>query len=42
MQREDQYELIDLGSATAETRGTPFGADDLKGSLIPVAGLSDE
>lgn len=42
MQSEEEYELIDLGAATAETKGTPFGADDLKGSLIPVAGLSDE
>jgi hypothetical protein len=41
MNREHD-DLIDLGAASIETRGTPFGADDLKGGLIPVSGLSDE
>jgi hypothetical protein len=43
MKRKYQHDaLIDLGAASAETRGTPFGSDDRKGGLIPVAGLSDE
>jgi len=43
MNREHENDdLIDLGAASAETKGTPFGADDFKGSLIPVSGLSDE
>jgi hypothetical protein len=43
MNREhDNDSLIDLGAASIETRGTPFGTDDHKAGLIPVAGLSDE
>ena len=43
MNREHQHDdLIDLGAATVETRGTPYGSDDHKASLIPVTGLSDE
>ena len=37
-----EHDLIDLGAASAETKGTPFGSDDHKAGLIPVAGLSDE
>lgn len=43
MKREHEHDdLIDLGAASVETKGTPFGADDAKGSLIPVSGLNDE
>jgi hypothetical protein len=42
MNREHEHELIDLGAVTVETKGTPFGADDRQGGLIPVPGLSDE
>jgi hypothetical protein len=42
MNREHEDDLIDLGAASVETRGTPFGSDDHKLGLIPVAGLSDE
>jgi hypothetical protein len=43
MNREHEHDdLIDLGAASVETRGTPFGSDDHKAGLIPVAGLSDE
>lgn len=35
-------DLIDLGTASTETKGTPFGSDDHKVGLIPPAGLSDE
>lgn len=42
MNREQRDDLIDLGAASVETKGTPFGSDDRKGNLIPVAGLSDE
>jgi hypothetical protein len=43
MNREQEHDdLIDLGAASVETKGTPFGAEDRKGGLIPVSGLSDE
>ncbi|WP_197018358.1 benenodin family lasso peptide [Sphingomonas sp. URHD0057] len=42
MNREHHDELIDLGAASVDTKGTPFGSDDRKGGLIPVAGLNDE
>jgi hypothetical protein len=43
MNREHQHDdVIDLGTASLETRGTPYGSDDHKAGLIPVAGLSDE
>ena len=43
MKREyDHEDLIDLGAASVETKGPTFGADDRRGGLIPVAGLSDE
>jgi hypothetical protein len=45
MNREHQHEhddLIDLGAASVETKGSPFGTDDHKAGLIPVYGLSDE
>jgi hypothetical protein len=38
--QHDHDELIDLGAASTEARGTPFGSDDRKGGLIPVAGLT--
>ena len=42
MDREHEHELIDLGAASVETKGTPFGSDDHKAGLIPVGGLSEE
>jgi hypothetical protein len=42
MNREPEHDLIDLGAASVETKGTPFGSDDHKAGLIPVSGLSDE
>lgn len=42
MNREHQHDLIDLGAASVETKGTPFGSDDHKAGLIPVGGLSEE
>jgi hypothetical protein len=42
MKREHEFELIDLGRASAATKGTPFGSDDHGAGLIPVPGLSDE
>lgn len=43
MNREHEHDdLIDLGAVSAATKGPSFGADDRKGGLIPVAGLSDE
>ena len=43
MKRDHEREdLIDLGAASGETKGPTFGADDRRGGLIPVAGLSDE
>ena len=43
MNREHEHDdLIDLGAASVETKGPTFGADDRRGGLIPVAGLSDE
>ena len=43
MNRErEQEELIDLGAASVETKGTPVGRDDFHGGLIQREGLSDE
>jgi hypothetical protein len=42
MTHEFEQGLIDLGAATTETKGTPFGTDDHKAGLIPVSGLSAE
>ena len=42
MTREHENAPIDLGAASVETKGTPFGADDHKAGLIPVGGLSQE
>jgi len=43
MNREYEYEdLIDLGAASAETKGPSVGHDDTNLGLIPFAGLSDE
>lgn len=39
---KDHEDLIDLGKASVETKGTPVGFEDTGGSLIPQAGLSDE
>ena len=35
-------ELIDLGAASIETKGTPVGMDDSQGGKNPWPGLSDE
>ena len=43
MNREyDHEDLIDLGAASAETKGTPVGIPDSRGGLNPAAGLTDE
>jgi hypothetical protein len=42
MNREHERDLIDLGAASVETKGTPFGSDDHKAGLIPAGGLSQE
>lgn len=42
MNHEHENAPIELGVASAETKGTPFGSDDHKAGLIPVSGLSDE
>jgi hypothetical protein len=43
MNREHENdELIELGAASVETKGGPFGRDDHRGGLIQVEGLSDE
>jgi hypothetical protein len=43
MDRDHQNDdLIDLGTASIETRGAIFGGDDLKGGLVHAPGLSDE
>ena len=43
MTREQEHDdLIDLGAASVETKGTPVGGPDLRGGLIPAAGLNDE
>lgn len=43
MNREHEHDdLIDLGAASVETKGTPVGSPDFRGSLIPAAGLTDE
>lgn len=35
-------ELIDLGAASAETKGPTFGVDDTHAGLIPPTGLGNE
>ncbi len=35
-------EVIELGTASIETRGPTVGKDDNQAGLIPFAGLSDE
>ncbi len=43
MNREYEHEsLIDLGAASAETKGLTAGKDDHQVGLIPFAGLTDE
>lgn len=42
MKHDHEHDLIDLGAASVGTKGTPFGSDDHKAGLIPVAGLSEE
>jgi hypothetical protein len=38
----ENYDLIDLGSASVETRGNPVGMDDSQGGRNPFPGLSNE
>lgn len=38
--RENASDLIDLGAASAETRALTYGADDSKGGLWLMPGLS--
>ncbi len=35
-------DLIELGTASSETKGTPVGMDDSQGGHNPWEGLSDE
>jgi hypothetical protein len=35
-------DLIDLGTASVETKGTPVGMDDSQGGKNPWPGLSDD
>ncbi|HEV2595254.1 MAG TPA: benenodin family lasso peptide [Sphingomicrobium sp.] len=35
-------DLIDLGTASVETRGSPVGMDDSQGGRNPFPGLSEE
>ncbi|MGE5564481.1 MAG: benenodin family lasso peptide [Bacillota bacterium] len=35
-------DLIELGTASVETKGTPVGMDDSQGGKYPWSGLSDE
>ena len=42
MDRNDRERLIELGSASSDTRGTPVGLDDMQGGRYPRAGLSHE
>jgi hypothetical protein len=43
MKRDYENEdLIELGAASAETKGPTVGKDDHASGLIPFAGLSDE
>ncbi|HET7575638.1 MAG TPA: benenodin family lasso peptide [Sphingomicrobium sp.] len=36
--QHDQEELIDLGAASVETKGGPFGVDDHRASFMPPDG----
>lgn len=43
MTREYEHEeLIDLGAASVETKGGPFGVEDVDNTLIPALGLTNE
>jgi hypothetical protein len=42
MNRECEHDLIDLGAASIETKGTSGVFDDHKSGLIPAGGLSNE
>ena len=43
MNREQTREdLIELGTASIETKGPTVGRDDNQGGLIPFEGLGDE
>jgi hypothetical protein len=42
MLREQHEDLIDLGAATAVTRGGHWGNMDFETGLKPFAGLSDD
>jgi hypothetical protein len=41
MNREHD-DLIELGTASVETRGGPKGFEDVDGTLIPRSGLTDD
>jgi hypothetical protein len=38
----EQDDLIELGAASVETRGTPVGMDDSQAGRVPWPGLSDD
>jgi hypothetical protein len=38
----EQEELIELGAASAETKGPTAGKEDVQGGFIPLSGLNDE
>ena len=40
--QSEQADLIELGAASLETRGTPVGMDDSQAGRYPWPGLSDE
>lgn len=42
MNREDEEVLIDLGSASEETKGGTFGSIDMVQTLKPIAILADD
>lgn len=41
-ERDEQLDLIDLGSASGETRAMTYGADDSKAGLWLHAGLTPD
>jgi len=43
MNRDEDFELIELGTASEATRGGPWGVDDFRGSfMLPGLGLLDD
>lgn len=42
MNPHDENDLIELGAASVETKGTPFGMDDTQAGRYPWPGLSEE